>query len=361
MSTDFSGVNPSADLNNAGALPGVTTIFTPMTHGNMTDAWRGMDASLGGAVRAADMKVYWGNPGKIDSVIDVTHNVPVPFMADSMGGGFGVLNVSGSSGVGSSDTRPTVLTINDLSCVEPWLIGGAGTGASALWGSAPTCATPYVFSDSAEQNAIAIFTGAPAGATAAPVRPNAGFLLYLAGRVFMFELTGGALPTETVWTMRSYTGYVSGGQGAGGDLGPYAYTEADRPFTALGAELQLNYDVENTVRAANERDLTRVHTVPDPYYVRSRYEASTEQKVMKFVGLPQRAIIRIYSASGVLVRMLEHDGSVVSPTSRSQGSEIDWDLRNRNNQVVASGVYFYHVEAGSARKVGRFTVVNFAQ
>jgi hypothetical protein len=29
--------------------------------------------------------------------------------------------------------------------------------------------------------------------------------------------------------------------------------------------------------------------------------------------------------------------------------------------VVASGVYFFHVEAGGARRVGRFTVVNFAQ
>ena len=43
------------------------------------------------------------------------------------------------------------------------------------------------------------------------------------------------------------------------------------------------------------------------------------------------------------------------------GQRDDWDLRNRNNQVVASGVYFYHIEAGDARKVGRFTVVNFAQ
>ncbi len=50
-----------------------------------------------------------------------------------------------------------------------------------------------------------------------------------------------------------------------------------------------------------------------------------------------------------------------SSTSLAQGSEHDWDLRNRNNQVVASGVYFWHVEAGDARKVGRFTVVNFAQ
>ena len=43
------------------------------------------------------------------------------------------------------------------------------------------------------------------------------------------------------------------------------------------------------------------------------------------------------------------------------GGEAHWNVRNRNNQVVASGVYFYHVEAGDARRVGRFTVVNFAQ
>ena len=28
---------------------------------------------------------------------------------------------------------------------------------------------------------------------------------------------------------------------------------------------------------------------------------------------------------------------------------LDWNVRNRNNQVVASGVYFYHVESGDAR------------
>jgi hypothetical protein len=72
------------------------------------------------------------------------------------------------------------------------------------------------------------------------------------------------------------------------------------------------------------------------------------------VNLPADAIIRIYSSSGVLVSMLEHH-------SQTFGGEEDWNLRNRNNQVVASGVYFYHVEAGAARRVGRFTVVNFAQ
>jgi hypothetical protein len=163
--------------------------------------------------------------------------------------------------------------------------------------------------------------------------------------------------------MRTYSGAITGGKGPGsGDTGqPYRFTPAVNPFTAVGATVKVEFGVTNRVAAATSNDLSRVHTVPDPYYVKSAYEASTEQKVLKFVGLPQKAIIRIYSVSGVLVRMLEHDGSRYSSSSRSQGSEFDWDLRNRNNQVVASGVYFYHVEAGGARRVGRFTVVNFAQ
>jgi hypothetical protein len=40
-------------------------------------------------------------------------------------------------------------------------------------------------------------------------------------------------------------------------------------------------------------------------------------------------------------------------------------VRNRNNQVVASGVYFYPIESnsggGTARRIGRMTIVNFAQ
>jgi hypothetical protein len=72
------------------------------------------------------------------------------------------------------------------------------------------------------------------------------------------------------------------------------------------------------------------------------------------VNLPADCIIRIYSSSGVLVDLFEHH-------SESFGGAEDWNVRNRNNQIVASGVYFYHIESGGARRVGRFTVVNFAQ
>jgi hypothetical protein len=362
--TDGSGVVPGANLNNAGALPGVATIYAPHSYLNIEAGWRAMEASLSGAARAGDFQVYWGNPGKVDSVIDVSHNVPVPFMRDSMGAGFGILNASGSSGAGSDDTRPTVVTVNDLSCVEPWRSGAAGTGPNGVWPTGCSSAAPFVFSDSAELNQIAIYTGALGTAATQPPNPHPGFLFYIAGRVSMIELSASTLPTHTVWTLRSYTGFITGGTGAGGSLGPYAFTPATRPFTALGAQLQINYTVQNDIRAATKTDLSLVHTVPDPYYVTSAFEVTTTNKIIRFVNLPAKAIIRIYSSSGVLVRVLEHNSTEPGPTTDAVsvgGGQETWDVRNRNNQVVASGVYFYHIEAGDARRVGRFTVVNFAQ
>jgi hypothetical protein len=126
-------------------------------------------------------------------------------------------------------------------------------------------------------------------------------------------------------------------------------------MTAVGAEVVFNYNVTQTVTAPTVADLDRVHTVPDPYYITNGFERSTTGKVIKFVNLPEKAIVRIYSTSGVLVRVLEH-------TSATHDGSLDWDVRNRNNQVVASGVYFYAIESESgARRVGRMTIVNFAQ
>jgi monomeric isocitrate dehydrogenase len=139
-----------------------------------------------------------------------------------------------------------------------------------------------------------------------------------------------------------------------GTTTPYSFTPALRPFTAVGAGLQLNYSASNSLLASSKDDLKRVHTVPDPYYVTNQFEQTTDTKIIKFVNLPANCIIRIYSSSGVLVTLLEHH-------SATGGGAEDWNVRNRNNQVVASGVYFFHIEAGDARRVGRFTVVNFAE
>jgi hypothetical protein len=77
--------------------------------------------------------------------------------------------------------------------------------------------------------------------------------------------------------------------------------------------------------------------------------APTSDRVVRFVNLPERAIIRIYTVSGILVTVIEHNTLI--------SSEAVWDLRNRNGRKVGSGVYFWHVEALNARRVGRMTIV----
>ena len=336
-------------FNNAGQLTGVTTIQQLIPYISINGALRNLDWVVPTVRRAADFNVYWGDAGVIDSVIDVTHNVAVPFEPD-MGAGYGVLTLaSGVNGV--QDGRAGVLTLGDLGCVEPFATGRVSAETQLRL----QCAgAPVALSSTASLGPVAFFRNL-AEAAAAPVAAEPGFVFYLAGDIFLMSMP--ALPAAgTVWALRAYHGTIVGTPGS------FTFNEPEvRPFTAIGATSALEFGVNSVVAEATKSDLSSVHTVPDPYYVKSAYEASTEQKVLKFVGLPQRAIIRIYSASGVLVRLLEHDGAAYSSTSRSQSSEMDWDLRNRNNQVVASGVYFYHVEAGSARRVGRFTVVNFAQ
>jgi hypothetical protein len=131
-----------------------------------------------------------------------------------------------------------------------------------------------------------------------------------------------------------------------------------------GVRIQFAVASPTTLAAVADGDLSDVHTVPDPYYVTSEYETTTTDKIIRFVNLPTQAIIRIYSSSGVLVRVLTHDSNQRGARDEDisvLGGQETWDVRNRNNQVVASGVYFYHIESGDARRVGRFTVVNFSQ
>jgi hypothetical protein len=340
---NVAGSEDATDNNNAGELPGILTINNPQSYHQITGAHRVVEAVLAGAARAADFNVYWGAGGLVDSVVDLTHNVPVPFMPDSLGGGWGFLNSANASPVSGDGTAD--LTFIDYGCVFP--LNDAARQPDQVYGC--PAGVSYLLSNTAVPGPVQIANDAAA-------RPNPGFSMYLSGHIFFFELApASTVPAAgTVWTMRSYIGHVHGGNGAGGNLGPYSFTPLPRTFNALGAKVNVTYNATNAVAAATENDLTRVHTVPDPYYVTNQFEQTTDTKIIKFVNLPNDCIIRIYSSSGVLVSMLEHH-------STTFGGSEDWNVRNRNNQVVASGVYFYHIEAGDARRVGRFTVVNFAE
>jgi len=350
------------NFNNAGALDGVTTVYQPLSYTTMNLSWREAQGIMGGAARAADMKVYWGAGGVVDSVIDVTHDLEVPF-STGINATWGILNTSATTGAGSADLQPNRLTVVDFMCVEPYLSQQPPTRA-ALQCSATT---PYLLSNKAELGEIGFFTTNVDAAQTAPAAAEPGFGFYMPGHMYLMEMS--ALPQAgTVWTLRTYIGGIIGGTGDGGDTGrPYSFVGVPRT-PPPGVRYKISYDVTNTVTPTTVNDLSRVHTVPDPYYVTNEFETTTVSKVIKFVNLPAKCIIRIYSSSGVLVALLEHNtdaatGASLLPDNFNQrlGGEEVWNVRNRNNQVVASGVYFYHIEAGDARRVGRMTVVNFAQ
>jgi len=257
----------------------------------------------------------------------VTHNVPVTFNASSnIQAGWGFRDdISG---------RSTTYNAPDGIVTEYDFGHGPCYNARASW-SSPGCAgRPFL------QQA----TLQPVDINADGVSDGNGFGLYFNHEFYIFQTD--ALPSSTVWTHRSYFGNMSGSVGA------LVFTPETANPAVPGLTARVTATGAAAVREVADDDLSNVHTLPDPYYVTSGLEVTPSQKVLKFVNLPNQAIIRIYSLSGVLVDVIEHNDP-------SLGGEATWEVRNRNQQFVASGVYFYHVETPSgAVKVGRFTVIN---
>jgi hypothetical protein len=183
---------------------------------------------------------------------------------------------------------------------------------------------------------------------AVPASQGPGFFFYLAGKFWMVALP--ALPAAgTVWHARYFAGHIVG-------VRPnMTYVPADlSPPAVPGLRIRLSYN-GSAIDLTHTTDsmLARVHTVPDPFYVTNALASSADSQRIEFVHLPPEAIVRIYSVSGKLVAVLTHR----DPTG---GGEESWNVRSRDGNTVASGVYFYVVETADRRtKVGRFTVVTF--
>ncbi len=314
-----------------GQLTGVNAIYQPAPRigGAANDLFRRNFQTAYHLNRATDYKFYWGaTGGTLDSVVDVTYDALVPFMAlDTIGVGWGFRDdIAG---------RSTSYTPADGLLDEYDFGHGPCFRDRPNWTS-PQCGTLPYLQQASLQPVDVNYDGAADGN---------GFALYINGDFYIFQTD--ALPAApTVWTLRTYFGLIAK------DGSTYSFTQKtpNAPVPGLYAVARVNASAE--VTPTTEEDLADVHTVPDPYYATNSLERSPASKVLKFVNLPPQAIIRIYSLSGVLVDVIEY-------VDASLGGEARWDLRNRNNQFVASGVYFYHVETPSgAEKIGRFTIVN---
>jgi len=328
---------------NAGTLAGVDTLFHIQAYSTVPAVpMRDLESIAATVYRAADMRVYWGTNGAIDSVADVTHRVRVPY-SPKLRASWGILNdssfaVGGTTQSQTADGNNALLTWSDVFCVDPVPASLGQCGGSAQ--------SPAVLQNHARLGAVSARSSTYA-ATASLPATGSGFIFYLNGHFFLMQAT--SLPAAgTVWSVRFYAGTVTG-TAAQVD---YAFRSATRPPAVPGLRAQVAYQGSRfTPMVTNDSVLARVHTVPDPYYVANGYELAPDTLGLKFVHVPARALIRIYSLSGILVAVLVHNDP-------GGGGEVAWDLNSRTGRRVASGVYFYHIETpdGHAR-IGRFTVI----
>jgi len=71
---------------------------------------------------------------------------------------------------------------------------------------------------------------------------------------------------------------------------------------------------------------------------------------------PEHVVIRIYSSTGQLVKTLNLSQKP-SGVHLSKGKAAYWNGRNGKGEVVASGVYFYLMEAGSFRATKKMVII----
>ncbi len=99
-----------------------------------------------------------------------------------------------------------------------------------------------------------------------------------------------------------------------------------------------------------------IGVVPNPYIRRVAWEEAGESKV-QFTGVPAGSTIRIYTASGSLVREIGADEVARGCSASTLPGCVNWDLRNGRGEEIVSGIYIYQVDSpGRDGHVGKFMV-----
>ncbi len=121
------------------------------------------------------------------------------------------------------------------------------------------------------------------------------------------------------------------------------------------------YNVFRIVATAGYADTStkqtlKVKVVPNPYIVFNGWEKTSEQRVIKFTNLPNTCTIRIFTTSGDMVKVIEHKETKKQPLD--EGGTATWDLVNDYGQLIASGVYIFHVESPVGEYTGKFMFIH---
>jgi len=96
-------------------------------------------------------------------------------------------------------------------------------------------------------------------------------------------------------------------------------------------------------------ELKKVYVVPNPFVVKSGFTGLGADRMLGIYGLPQKCTIYFYSFSGQKLWTIEHNANEYSN---------NWEQITRNNQDLATGVYFFVVVTPNGDKqAGKFIVI----
>lgn len=372
-------IEDPSKYRRVGHLSGIDTVWAPISHTPIDaadEATVGSVSTSNGTMfekqcfnrgmafldRAADIVFTWSS-GTV-TARDVVHNVPVAFNPRA-GPTWGFLTTD-SNGNGVLDWHDFNYIDGALEIIRQvdggacnTFAGGATRFDAGLTATPVNLASsPRIMPTSTEINTVVDLENG-----AALPQTGSGFGLYVNGHRFIFETS--SVPADgTEWTLRTFYGNLTtrNTQSQPDDPGGYRLTKdagsgwAGEGFTVrrpmLIPGLTFHYDIASSGLATGPAELEAVHTVPDPYFFLSEFDGGGPNKLLVFVNLPPRATIRIYSLTGILVDVIDHD----DPTA---GGRAPWDLRNRGGRFAASGVYFFHVVTPKGdERVGKFTIIN---
>jgi hypothetical protein len=152
----------------------------------------------------------------------------------------------------------------------------------------------------------------------------------------------------------------------------------DAPNTALGTRLPKSGDkidiklkkpflssdrfrfVAKTGKIDAEKakeELDKIKVVPNPYVASAQWEAKNPYssgrgpRSLHFTHLPNKCTIRIFTISGELIDVIEHESPLNDGTA-------EWKMLTKDKLNVAYGVYVFHVDApGIGERIGKFAVI----
>lgn len=137
-----------------------------------------------------------------------------------------------------------------------------------------------------------------------------------------------------------------------GDFVYYAVVSVD----SLGERSGMTNITKHETQAPAAPTLGKVYVIPNPLIVTNGLDPNSSDPngevtdKLQFVGLTENCTIRIFSYSGQLINTIEHHRNTFGNP---------WYQVSRNNQLLASGVYYFVVEdASGARSHGKFVIIH---